>query len=193
MNRSLAVAVASLLIATTALPATAQERPTPAVLLAAEKAAMAPLAWMDGVWRGTAWTMLASGDKHTVTHTERIGPMLDGSVKVVEGRSYDPDGRVPFNAFGVISFSPYTKAYTLHSYAMGNAGDFPLTLKADGYMWEIPAGPSVLRYTATLANGTWTEVGDQIAPGKDPVRIFEMTLKRVGDSPWPGAGAVPPK
>ena len=64
---------------------------------------MLPLASMDGVWRGPAWTILPSGEKHSVTQTERIGPLLDGSVKVIEGRGYDADGKVAFNAFGTIS------------------------------------------------------------------------------------------
>src|SRR5262245_24759201 len=69
--------------------ASAQGRPDPAALLAAQREAMAPLAFMDGVWRGPAWTILPSGEKHNVTQTERIGPFLDGSVKVIEGRGYD--------------------------------------------------------------------------------------------------------
>ncbi|HEY6146748.1 MAG TPA: DUF1579 domain-containing protein, partial [Thermoanaerobaculia bacterium] len=92
---------ATLLLAAAALPAAvfAQARPDPAALIAAQKEAMASLAFMDGVWRGPAWTILASGEKHNITQTERIGPFLDGSVKVIEGRGYDPDGKVTFNAF----------------------------------------------------------------------------------------------
>ena len=170
----------------------AQTRPDPAALIAAQKAAMAPLAFMDGVWRGPAWTILASGEKHHVTQTERIGPFLDGSVKVIEGRGYDSDGKVAFNAFGTISYDPGRKAYTLHSHAMGYVGDFVLTPAADGYTWEIPAGPTTIRYTAVIKDGTWKEVGDRIAPGKEPVRFFEMNLKRVGDTTWPAGGAIPP-
>jgi len=44
-----------------------------------------------------------------------------------------------------------------------------------------------------VKDGRWTEVGDRIAPGRDPVRFFEMKLQRVGDSEWPGAGAIPPR
>lgn len=51
---------------------------------AGQRAAMPPLAFMDGEWRGTAWTLLPSGEKHTLSQTERIGPFLDGSVKVIE-------------------------------------------------------------------------------------------------------------
>jgi len=170
-----------------------QGRPDSATLIKAQRDAMAPLAFMDGVWRGPAWTMLPSGEKHNIIQTERIGPFLDGSVKVIEGRGYNPDGSVGFNAFGTISFNPSTRVYTLHSYALGNVGDFTLNRTEDGYVWEIPAGPMTIRYTAVIKDGNWHEVGDRIMPGKDPVRIFDMTLKRIGDTNWPAAGAVSPK
>jgi hypothetical protein len=144
-------------------------------------------------WRGPGWTILPSGEKHTFTQTERIGPFLDGSVKVIEGRGYDPDGKVTFNAFGTISFNPATKVYTLHSHAMGNVGDFVLALTFDGYTWDIPAGPMTIHYTTVIKNGAWSEVGDRIVSGKEPVRFFEMNLKRVGDTDWPAAGAISPK
>jgi hypothetical protein len=59
----------------------AQGRPDPTALIAAERAAMTQLAYMDGVWRGPAWIILASGERHTITQTERIGPLLDGSIQ----------------------------------------------------------------------------------------------------------------
>ena len=173
--------------------ALAQGRPDPGALIETQRVAMGPLAFMDGIWRGPAWTILPSGEKHTLTQTERIGPFLDGSVKVIEGRGYEPDGRLSFNAFATISFSSSTRSYTMHSYAQGNVGDFVLTPRADGFVWEIPAGQMTIRYTAVIKDGTWREVGDRIVPGKDPVRFFEANLKRVGDTNWPAAGAVGPK
>ncbi|MBA3804626.1 MAG: DUF1579 domain-containing protein, partial [Acidobacteria bacterium] len=106
---------------------------------------------------------------------------------------YGPDGKVAFNAFGTISYNPATRAYTLHSYAQGNVGDFVLTPTSDGYVWEIPAGTMTIRYTAVIKDGVLREVGDRIMPSKEPVRFFEMNLKRVGDTNWPAAGAVSPK
>ena len=170
-----------------------QERTDPATLIAAQREALLRLAYMDGVWRGPAWTILPSGKKHTITQTERIGPFLDGSVKVIEGRGYDPDGKVTFNAFGTISYNPATHVYTLHSYAQGQVGDFVLTPKADGYVWEIPAGSMTIRYTAVIKGDAWREVGDRIMPGKEPVRFFEMNLKRVGATKWPADGAISPR
>lgn len=175
-----------------AAPAAAQP-PNPAALQAAQREAMAKLPPMDGVWRGTAWTMLPTG-RHDVVHTERIGPFLGGTVKVVEGRAYNEDGSVGFNAFGIISYDPAAKAYSMHSYAMGHSGDFPLDVRPDGYVWQMAAGPgAIIRYTATIGKGTWREVGERIAGTAAPVRIFEMNLKRVGDSKWPAADPVPMK
>lgn len=175
------------------LAALAQGRPDPATLIAAQREAMAALTFMDGVWRGPAWTILPSGEKHTLTQTERIGPFLDGSVKVIEGKGYEADGKVGFNAFATVSYNPATRAYTMHSYAQGSVGDFTLKPTADGFVWEIPAGPMTIRYTAVIKDGAWREVGDRITPGKEPVRFFEMNLKRVGDTTWPAGGAVSPK
>jgi len=194
MVRTRRAALMSLVLAAgAASPALAQGRPDPAVLIAAQKEAMKAFAAMDGVWRGPAWTILANGEKHAITQTERIGPFLDGSVKVIEGRGYEADGRVSFNAFGTISFNPSKNAYTMHSHAMGNVGDFAIKPTPDGYTWEVPAGPMTIRYTAVIKDGTLKEVGDRFEPGKDPVRFFEMTLTRIGDTTWPAGGAVPQK
>jgi hypothetical protein len=170
--------------------ASGQGQPDPKTLIAAQKKAMAPLAYMDGVWKGAAWTIQPSGGKHTITQTERIGPLLDGSIKVIEGTGYDADGQVTFNAFGIVSSDPTKQTYSMRSYAMGRSGDFAFTPTADGFVWEIPAGPMTIRYTATVKNGEWREVGDRIMPGKPPVQFFEMNLKRVGDTDWPAAGAI---
>lgn len=186
-NLSLAVCVACL----AASPARSQAPPDAGPRIAAQVEALKKLSAMDGVWRGPAWAMTPGG-RHEVVQTERIGPMLGGAIKVVEGRAYNPDGSTGFNAFAVISFEPDTGAYSLRSYAMGRAGDFALKPTADGYVWEIPSGPATIRYTVVIKDGVWHEVGERTVQGQAPMKFFEMTLKRVGDSPWPGAGAVAP-
>jgi len=188
-----AVAFVTMLMFGAALVASEPGRPDPGKAMAAQREAMKALAFLDGVWRGPAWTLLPSGEKHTMVQTERIGPFLDGSVKVVEGRGYEADGKAGFNALGVISFDADKRTYTLRSYAQGNLGDFQLKLNADGMVWEIPAGPMTIRHTVVIRDGVWKEVGDRIVPGKEPVRYMEMTLTRVGDTDWPAAGAVPQK
>jgi hypothetical protein len=44
-----------------------------------------------------------------------------------------------------------------------------------------------------VTDGTLHEVGDRVVADRPPLRIFEMDLKRVGDTSWPSAEAVPPK
>lgn len=158
--------------------------------IAAQQAALKKLDWMRGLWRGTAETMTPAGPLKMI-QTERIGSMLDGTLLVIEGKSYRADGSAPFHAFAVLSYDQASQKYTLASHAQGRAGAFPFTLTDTGYTWETPAGPNaVVRYTATFAGGTYSEVGDYVMQGQPPRRFFTMTLKRVGDTEWPAAGGM---
>jgi len=176
-----------------ASPAFAQVPPGADTLLALQRAAMAKLSFMDGVWRGPAWTLLPSGQKHSVTQTERIGPFLGGAVKVIEGRGYDATDSVTFNAFGIVSYDAMKKTHTLHSYAMGMVGDFAFSPADSGYTWEIPAGTMTIRYTAVVRRGRWREIGERVVTGGDAIQFFQMDLVRVSDTSWPAAGTIPPR
>ena len=167
--------------------------PDPATLIAQQRDAMAPLAFLNGAWRGPGWIILPDGNKVAFTQTERIGPFLEGSVKVIDGRGYSSDGKLIFNAFGVLSYDSAQHSYSMHSYAQGHSGDFDFKPSANGYTWEIPAGPMTIRYTAHVKDGVLHEVGVRILPGKDPVQFFGMNVRRVGDTDWPNAGAIGPK
>jgi hypothetical protein len=135
---------------------------------------------------------LPNGRKLELTQAERVGPMLGGSVKVIEGRGYSPDGTLGFNAFAVLSFDPETQSYSMRSYAQGRAGDFPARVEPGKLTWEIRSGLDLIRYTIWLDEaGRWRETGERITPGGGAARFFEMTLERLGDTDWPSAGAVP--
>lgn len=187
MNRFHLISLAAVLALTVPTAALAQARDTAAI--AEQQQAMKKLAWMHGVWRGPAVSQSPQGE-HRVTQTERIGGFLNGTLTVMEGKGYNDDGSVGFNALGVASYDSRTKSYWLTSWALGRSGKFAMTVTGNGYVWEIPADAMTIRYTATLAGDTWTEVGDYIAEGKAPQRFFRMTLKRVRDSDWPAAGGV---
>lgn len=179
--------LAALSAALLSSPAPAQQTDTAAI--AAQREAMKKLHWMHGVWRGPAVSQSPQGE-HRATQTERIGGFLDGTLTVMEGKGYNDDGSVGFNALGIASYDVQTRSYWLTSWALGRGGKFPMQVTDTGYIWEIPAGAMTIRYTATVANGSWTEVGDYIAPGQPPRRFFTMTLTRVGDTDWPQAGGV---
>lgn len=173
--------------------ANGQSHGNPVAVIAAQREAVAKLSFLDGTWRGTASMLLPNGEKRTVTHTERVGPFLDGSLRVIDGRSYDAEGRPAFGAFAILSFDASKNSYNMRSYAQGNAGDFALTTTADGFSWEVPAGGATIRYTAVVKDGEWREVGERVVPGQEPVRVFEMKLSRLGNTDWPAAGAVAPQ
>lgn len=164
-----------------------------ASLLAAQRQSMQPLAIFDGTWRGPAKVFFPDGKEIQSIQTERVGSFLDGSVKVIEGRGYAPDGTLTFNAFGIVSYSPQAGTYDFHSYAQGHSGDFPMEVRPDGFVWSMKFGSTTMRYTATVRDGVWTEIGERIVDGQANVRTFEMTLQRVGSTEWPAAGAVQPK
>lgn len=165
----------------------------PAPRIAAQKEAMKALSRIDGEWRGEAKILMPDGSWHTITQTERVGPMLDGAVKVIEGRGYEADGTTSFNAFAVISYDPDKKAYAMRSYTSGRYGDYSVTPTDTGFTWEIPAGPNMtIAYEATVKDGVWTEIGTRIPKNGPPVKFIEFTVKRFADPAWPAAGAVSP-
>jgi hypothetical protein len=180
------------LLAVIATPLSAQRGPDPAAMMSAEREAMKAFDWTQGEWRGEAVSQTATGE-HRVNHTERSGPLLDGTVRLIEGHSYRPDGSTGFNALAMLSFDPVTKKYRMTSHAEGRFGNFEIVPTADGYTWSIPAGPMTIRYTAHYKDGVWTETGQREMQGQPPVPMFRMVMKRVGPSVWPSAGAVKPR
>ena len=175
------------------LPAAAQGPPDFAALMAASREALRSLSGMDGVWRGKARILEPGGLWREFTQTERVGPMLDGTIKVIEGRGYDAEGKTVFNAFAVLAWDSGRKSLGLSSYARGMSGDYAFTQTDSGFVWSIPAGPMTIRYTATVRDGRWREVGDRLVPGGEAVRFIEMDLERVGSTAWPAGAAVPPR
>jgi hypothetical protein len=184
--------VAVLCLITVSSGALAQ-RPDTEALRKSQREKLAPLAKMDGQWRGTAWYMMQPGQKMEITQTERVGSMLDGAVKVIEGRGYNDQGKVVFNAFATLAYDPAKEKCMMHSHSEGRVGDFEVQITDTGFKWEIPAGPMTIRYTATIEGDQWRETGERIVEGRDPIQFFEMNLTKIGETEWPSAGAVPPQ
>lgn len=175
-----------------AVPALAQDGPSPAEMIAAQQSAIAQLARFNGEWRGEGWK-LADGGKTTETVTQRVGGFLDGTTQVIETRSYAADGSSTFHAFNNVAFDAGKAEYVMQARAGGRFGNFPFRATADGYVWELGFGGRGLRYTGTLAGGVWTEKTEQISPDAPPQVIAEFSLRRVGDTDWPEHGAMQPR
>ncbi len=154
--------------------------PDPDALKLVQRDKLAVLSFMNGEWRGTAWRLVPSGERVEFTQTERVGDMLDGCVKVIEGCGYGTDAKKIFNAMAVIAYDAASQDLVMRSHAEGRVGNFTLEARDDGFDWEVPAGPNKIRYTAKIADNEWFEYGELAMPGRDPIRIFEMRLKKVG-------------
>lgn len=160
---------------------------------AAQREALAALDILDGEWRGQA-VVHGPGGTETLTQTERVGSLLGGSIKVIEGRGYAADGSTVFNAVAVISWDEREGRYRFRSWANGFSGDYRFERTEDGFRWETPAGPNArIEYVATIRDGTWHEIGTWIAEGQPPRQMIDMRLTRIGDTAWPADGAVPPR
>lgn len=157
-------------------------------LVAEQRRAMLPLAIFDGTWRGPATAISDDGGRVELTQTERVGGLLRGSLKLIEAKGYASDGSVAFNAFSVVSYSPRTGRFNFRSYEQGHARDFAIEVTSDGFTRTVDDGSVKLRYTATVKNGVWSEIGERIVNGQPAARIYEMVLRRVGDTDWPEAG-----
>lgn len=186
---SMAALAACLLLA---VPAAASAQAMQPAGTTEQRRAMQALAWMDGEWVGEATVSMGPGRTTRHPHTERIGPMLGGSIRVIEGRSTNAEGAVVFNAFAIVSWDDATDAYVMRSYANGHAADFPLEATADGFSWTMPAQGGEVRYVTTLRDGEWIETGEFLMPGRDPMPVIELRLRRRGDTGWPAADPVIP-
>ena len=180
----------SMLLLLALAPATpAQAQQTADQMMAAQRSAIGKLAGFAGEWRGTGWS-IENGKRVPETVTVRAGPFLDDATLVIEMRSYRADGSLRFHAFNNVVFDAQGSKYEIQARAGGRYGNFPFRATGDGYVWELIFNGSGLRYTATLANGVWTEVTDSVARDRPSQKIAEFTLRRIGDSAWPEAGAI---
>jgi len=152
-----------------------------------------PLSFMFGEWSGTAKGVGFDGQPFEIIQTERVGPMLDGAVTVIEGRGYSASGDLSFNAFAIVSYDKRRETWEMRSYTDGYAGTFPFEPTENGYVWSTPAGPDAsMRYTAWFDGDTWRQIGEYVPESGAPRKTFEMTLQRTGDTAWPSAGIVSP-
>ena len=100
-----------------AAPAAAQ-MPAPAGPKAGES-----FAFLTGRWSGEGWIQMGP-ERHAFRQTERVAPMLDGSIMTIEGKGVDPaDPKVVHHhAFAILSWNPEAQRYDFRSYAGGRAG-----------------------------------------------------------------------
>lgn len=140
---------------------------------------------MVGDWEGTGYLMTPQG-KEASQVTEKIRYKLDGTVIMAEGKGVitleDGTKQTVHDALGIVSYNSFTQQYQMNSFiGKGMSTQAKLEVKdANNMVWWIEAGPSTIRYSLTIKDGVWKEIGERSMDGKTWQQFFEMELKKVG-------------
>jgi hypothetical protein len=167
---------ASLAAALLMAPAHAADTPDKA----AHQAAMQKLAFLVGEWEGNASIAMGPGPRQMVAQTERIQFKHDGTLLLIEGQGRSAqNGQIVHDALAVVSFDPATGQYKFRSFvAVGRFAETTATVSGYTMVWGLNFGQMKVRYTITVENGVWREIGERSGDEKTWTPFFEMTVKR---------------
>lgn len=163
-----------LILAMAAFSAAAQQ-PKPD----AQIAAMKKLDYMVGDWQGEGWIEMG-GPRIAFRGGEKIQRKLNGVALLVEGAFFAENGTPVHTTLAVMSYDPKGQKYDFATWlAQGTTGNHELKLIDNGWYWEIqPPGAGTIRFTMTLQDGQWVEVGERSTDGTTWKKFFEMKLKK---------------
>jgi hypothetical protein len=146
---------------------------------------LAPFAFMVGQWAGPAWLMTPDGERQPLHQTERVQPMLGGTILLIEGtgREGGPEGAIVFQAVGILSYDADADQYYLDAFRDGRHVRAEMTSVAHGAEWGFDVGGRQIRNVMRLEDGRWYETSDVVLENGSSFRVVEFTLERVSDEP----------
>lgn len=145
--------------------------------------AIQKIAFINGNWEGSGWIQMGP-ERHTFTQKETIATKVNGTVIQIDGLGLDEkDPNITVHqAFAIISYDITKSQYLMKAFRGDGAqidADFKL-LDSQTIEWGFThpmAGK--MRYTITVKNNTWVEVGEMSRDGgKTWTKFFEMTLTK---------------
>ncbi len=141
---------------------------------------IAALDFLVGDWRGDGWIVFPSGERHEILQTERITPLLNGEVILIEGRGVSAvdTNHVVHQAVAFIGYDEEADDLVMRTFLPGGQGAVPIVQVGNqNLMWQIGSN---IRYTINLnEHGQWYEVGEfSRDEGQTWTQFFEMTLDR---------------
>lgn len=173
---------AVLLTVVLALPGLSRAQTPHGPDLAEQRTAMERLAGMVGDWQGEANVLFPA--QRTVHQSEHIERAMDGLLLVIRGAGYagaERSGAPIFNAFGVISYDDARDLYEFRVYNDGRAATATARFLDDGRLqWTMDFSPVIIRYTITLSENEWREVGEMSRDaGVTWAQTIDMRLRRL--------------
>lgn len=145
--------------------------------------AMRKVSFLAGRWEGSGWFQMGPGPKEEFTQSEVVEPKLDGAILLVEGigtSKANPQKQL-HHALAVIAYDPVAMEYRFSTFVAGRP---PLSTQANvgenTFIWAFQPQPNTnIRYTITVNDGTWHEIGEYSADAKSWRQFFEMRLKKL--------------
>lgn len=142
----------------------------------AAKLALLPI--KEGEWTGIGVQQFGP-NRYEVDQYEKITPMLDGSVFLIEGIGKDK-GVIRHHALATLSYDPATQKYLLRTFKDGYVVDAETELKEDGsFIWSMQNSRGTTRYTVRMVEGNWLEKGEiSMDGGKTWTAFLDMKLQK---------------
>lgn len=138
--------------------------------VAAQRAAMQKLAFLQGHWSGPVRIVRGPGEPLHLTQTEDVEYRLGGLVLLIQGKSTGADGKAEFQALATVAFDDATGTYRFRAYNDGHYVDTELRVLAEGFSWGMQAGPAhVVNSMHMTDKGEWQET-TEVAFGSAPAR-----------------------
>ena len=146
-----------------------------------ERAALAPLTRLVGLWEGDAKAMMGRGEMHDAKQREVVELGNGRTVLIVRGTGTLPqeNNRVIHDAAAMIWFDAAANKLKMRAHRMEGVSVEPdIALAGDTLVWGFAVPGGRIRYTAIFSDTTWHEVGHFLREGMEPVLMLDMRLKK---------------
>jgi len=142
----------------------------------AAKLALLPI--KEGEWTGIGVQQFGP-NRYEVDQYEKITPMLEGTVFLIEGIGKDK-GAIRHHALATLSYDPATQKYLLRTFKDGYVVDAETELRADGsFVWSMQNARGTTRYIVRIVDGAWIETGEiSMDGGKTWMGFLDMKLQK---------------
>ncbi|MCB0826829.1 MAG: hypothetical protein KDC26_11625 [Armatimonadetes bacterium] len=134
-----------------------------------------------GTWEGSGWQM-AGETKQEFKSIETIRKQSGGAVYIIEAKHWFDEAGKPnnvfFDVFGTFTFDREQKKHLLSMYyPNGTVPVYELTMKDNGFVWNIPLRDNSYAMSVEFDGDTWKEAGYMTQDGKKR-QMFELNMKR---------------
>jgi hypothetical protein len=144
--------------------------------------AVKQVAFLEGNWTGEGWIQMGQGPREEFTQVETVELKVDGSILQIEGIGHTK-GENPekvHHALALIAFDPVGSTLIFSSFVAGRPRlDVVPEVTENGFTWGFsPPNGGQIRYSLTVENDTWHEVGEYSPDGQSWFQFFEMRLTK---------------